>query len=60
MKFIVIAFLVCLAVFAVFAEPAEDETIGSFDAVEESIDPRDPAAILKKIKLLKLKKKLFG
>lgn len=46
----------------VFADPAEDETLGdlSLDLVEE-VDPRDPSAIIKKIKLLKLKKKkLFG
>lgn len=47
----------------VFADPAEDETIGdlALDEVED-VDPRDPAAFIKKLKLLKLKKKklIFG
>jgi hypothetical protein len=46
----------------VFAVPAEDETIGDLALDEaEIIDARDPAALIKKLKLLKLKKKkLFG
>lgn len=49
--------MICLAL-CVLASPAEDETVGSFDAVDDTADPRNPAEILKKIK--KLKKKLLG
>lgn len=49
--------MVCLAL-CVFATPAEDETVGSFDEVDDSVDPRQPTEILKKLK--KLKKKLLG
>lgn len=57
MKLIVFVFLVCFALCA-FALPAEDETIGSFDEVDDEFDPKNPAAIIKKLK--KLKKKLLG
>lgn len=57
MKLIVLLFLVCFALCAL-ALPAEDETVGSFDEVDDEFDPRNPAEIIKKIK--KLKKKLLG
>lgn len=47
----------CLAL-CVLAAPAEDETIGTFDEVDDEFDPKNPVEILKKIK--KLKKKLLG
>lgn len=49
--------MLCLAL-CVFASPAEDETVGSFDEIDDEVDPRQPAEIIKKIK--KLKKKLLG
>lgn len=50
--------MLCLVALSAFASPAEDETIGSFDEVDDEFDPRQPAEIIKKLK--KLKKKLLG
>jgi hypothetical protein len=49
--------LICFAL-CILALPAEDETIGSFDAVVE--DPRQPMGTIKKILKLKKLMKLFG